>query len=313
MAYSGRLETGYTTRGTISPVGEADWFGTTYIEGLTYSVKVQGTHSGGGTLGDPSLYLLDAAGNRLLYNDDISPGVNRDAQLTFKIGATANYQLLVREMGDNATGSYTISNSFGYASNGNDRVTGASSPDGIVGMAGNDWIHGAGGNDRLFGAQGHDTVIGGSGNDAVYGGGGNDMVRGQGGNDLLVGDAGADILIGGLGADRFVFRAATDSGAYGVDRIVGGDGAIAFQGIGVQGGDVLDLSRIDANVNLGGNQAFRWDQELTYAAGTATLRNVNGETVFYGHVNNDRQADVIIRIADGGYDARQYDGGEFIL
>lgn len=311
MAYSGRLETGYSTRGTISPVGESDWFSTTYIAGLTYSVKVSGVYSGGGTLGDPRLHLLDANGATLLWNDDITPGINRDAQLTFRIGATANYQLLVGEMGNNATGTYTITNSYGYASNGNDTVNGANSHDGIIGMAGNDWIYGAGGNDRIFGADGHDTVIGGAGHDWVLGGYGNDVLRGQGGNDALVGDAGTDFLIGGPGADRFQFRTTADSGYAGVDRIVAGEGAIAFEGIGVQGGDVLDLSLIDANVNFAGNQAFTWSAART--AGTAYLSNLNGETVFYGHVDNDRQADVVIRIADGGYTAGHYSGWDFML
>ena len=80
MAYSGRLETGFSRTGSISPVGEADVFATTYIAGLTYSVKVSGAHSGGGTLGDPRLDLFDAGGSRLLWNDDITPGVNRDAR-----------------------------------------------------------------------------------------------------------------------------------------------------------------------------------------------------------------------------------------
>lgn len=311
MAYSGRLETGYTTRGAISPMGEADWFTTTYIAGLTYSVKVSGSYSGGGTLADPSLELRNVAGQRLLFNDDIVNGVNRDAQLTFTIGATANFQLIVREMGNNATGSYTITNSFGYATNGNDRVTGSGAPDAIVGMNGNDWINGAGGNDRLYGSAGNDTLFGGAGNDSLFGGIGSDMVRGHDGNDVLSGEAGADILIGGRSADRFQFRATTDSAPGAADVIVAGDGAIAFEGIGVQGGDVLDVSLIDANLNLAGNQAFTWSAART--AGTAYLSDVNGETVFYGHVDNDRRADIVIRIADGAYAATQYSGYDFIL
>lgn len=311
MAYSGRLETGYTAKGAISPMGEADWFNTTYIAGLTYSVKVSGSYSGGGTLADPSLELRNAAGQRLLFNDDIVNGVNRDAQLTFTVGTTANYQLIVREMGNNATGSYTITNSYGYASNGNDRVAGSAAHDGIVGMDGHDLINGGGGNDRLFGSAGNDTLIGAIGNDSLYGGLGNDVVRGHDGNDLLVGEAGADLLIGGRSADRFVFRAISDSTAGASDRIVAGDGAIAFEGIGVAGGDVLDLSQIDANLNWAGNQAFTWS--ASRGAGTAYLSNVNGDTVFYGHVNNDGVADIVIRIADGAYTAGQYAGSDFIL
>lgn len=292
-------------------MGEADLFSTTYIAGLTYSVKVSGAFSGGGTLADPSLELRNASGQRLMFNDDIVTGANRDAQLTFRVGTTGGFQLVVREMGNNATGSYTITNSYGYASNGNDTVSGSGNADGIVGMAGSDWINGVGGNDRLFGGDGADTLIGGLGNDLLRGDGGNDMLRGQEGSDTLSGSDGADILIGGTGADRFQFRAPGESLPVTADRIVAGDGALAFEGIGVQGGDVLDLSLIDANLNYAGNQAFRWDAGKT--AGTAYLSNVNGETVFYGHVNNDGRADIMIRIADGGYTAGQYTADEFIL
>ena len=310
MGYNGRLETGFTTTGTISPLGEADLFTTTYIAGLTYSVRVSGAHSGGGTLGDPSLQLRDASGRPLLFNDDIAPS-NLDSQLTFKIGQTGGFQLVVREMGNNATGGYTITNSLGYASNGNDRVTGSNAGDGIAGMAGHDWINGANGNDRIFGGLGNDTLFGAQGNDLLLGDVGNDIIHGGVGNDRLVGGAGADIMVGGQGADRFEFRAAGDSRPGSADRIVGGDGAYAFEGIGVQGGDVIDLSLIDANVNFAGNQAFHWS--ASRQAGTAYLANVNGETVLYGHVNNDGQADVMIRIADGAFTAQQYSGYDFIL
>ena len=310
MGYSGRLGTGFTTTGTISPQGEADLFTTTYVSGLTYSVRVSGLDGGGGTLGDPSLQLRNAYGKQLLFNDDISAS-NYDAQLTFRIGYTGNFQLVVRESGNNATGSYTITNSLGYASNGNDSVTGSGAGDGIAGMAGYDWINGANGNDRLFGGLGNDTLIGAQGYDLLSGEVGNDFLRNGIGNDTLIGGGGADLLIGGQGADRFQFRAPGDSAPGFADRIVAGDGAYAFEGIGVQGGDVLDLSLIDANVNFGGNQAFRWDDDR--AAGTAYLSNVNGETVFYGHVNNDGQADIVIRIADGGFTAQQYAGFDFIL
>lgn len=101
MAYNGTIGTGTTGRGVISYQGEYDSFNTTFISGLTYSVAAKGASSGNGTLGDPNLALYDSSGNRLLENDDVSPGTNRDAQLTFKIGAggTSTYTLVVGEQG----------------------------------------------------------------------------------------------------------------------------------------------------------------------------------------------------------------------
>ena len=100
MAYSGIIGTGTSRSGVISPVGEYDSFNTTLIGGLTYSVAAKGASSGNGTLGDPNLWLYDASGNQLRYDDDVQPGVNRDAQITFThTGYTGTYTLIVGEKG----------------------------------------------------------------------------------------------------------------------------------------------------------------------------------------------------------------------
>ena len=93
--------------------------------------------------------------------------------------------------------------------------------------------------------------------------------------------------------------------------IAGADGAIAFEGVGVTGGDVLDLRGIDANLTLAGDQAFVWS--ASRAAGTIALSEVNGNTVINGHVNNDGVADFTLVIADGAITANQYSGDEFLL
>lgn len=314
MAYNGTIGTGTTGRGVISYQGEYDSFNTTFISGLTYSVAAKGASSGNGTLGDPNLALYDSSGNRLLENDDVSPGTNRDAQLTFKIGAggTSTYTLVVGEQGDNATGSYALTVSAGYASNANDRVNGTSANDAINGMAGNDTIIGAGGNDNLIGGAGNDALVGGVGADVLQGQVGNDVLRGQAGNDVLFGSTGADDLYGGAGADRFVFHSHTDSNArFGYDVIAAGDGAVAFEGVGTTGGDRIDLSGIDANLNYGGNQAFAFS--TSRAAGTVALSEQGTNTILSGHVNNDGVADFQLIIADGGIRAYQYSTDEFIL
>lgn len=319
MAYMGRIETGTSKAGWISPLGDYDTYNTTFIAGLTYSVAAKGSASGSGSLADPNLALYNGAGTqRLLYNDDINPpndstpGVNRDAQLTFKVNQTADYKLGVGETGNNATGSYTLTVSAGYATNLNDRVTGTASNDAIHGMAGNDLIYGMGGFDNLIGGAGNDTLLGGDHADWLHGQDGNDVLRGQNGNDVLVGGLGADNLYGGTGADRFVFSSHNDSNrTYGVDVIGAQDGAIAFEGVGVAGGDVIDLRAIDADLTIAGNQAFRWSP--TPAAGTVSLSEVNGNTVLNGYVNNDNVADFTLIIADGAIGATQYSLDEFLL
>ncbi|WP_112873219.1 calcium-binding protein [Paracoccus endophyticus] len=320
MAYSGLIAPGTSRVGSISPMRDYDTYNTTFIEGLTYSVAAKGVSSGSGTLYDPNISLYNSNGTRVLYNDDINPandstpGVNRDGQITFTIGNgwTGTWTLGVGETGNNATGSYTLTVSLGYATNGNDRVVGTGSNDGIHGMDGNDTIYGQGGNDNLVGALGNDQLLGGAGADILNGGYGADVLRGQDGADRLLGGAGADRLIGGANADRFVFNAVSDSSGRTVDVISAGDGATAFQGIGVRGGDVIDLSGIDANVNYAGNQTFGFS--ASRAAGTVVLsQDSYGNTILSGHVNNDRVADFRLVIQDGSVSPYAYSADEFVL
>lgn len=305
MAYNGRIETGTSRTGAISPIGEYDSFNTTFIAGLTYTVAAKGASSGSGTLGDPNLALYDSSGNRLMFNDDVSPGVNRDAELTFRIGPgyTANYTLIVGEQGNNAAGSYRLAVSAGYATNAADKVNGSGA---------NDAIHGMAGNDTIWGVGGHDNLIGGTGYDQLMGGPGGDVLRGQAGNDVLYGGVGADDLYGGAGADRFLFNSHTHSNASaGIDVIGAADGATSFQGIGIVGGDRIDLRGMDANLSATGNQDFVFS--ASRAAGTVVLTEQGSNTVLLGHVNNDQVADFRLLIADGGVRATQYSQDEFLL
>lgn len=306
-----RLNTGYSLQRAIDYNGDRDSFQTTLINGLTYSFKVSGAYSGGGTLADPNLTLQITGGSVLRFNDDIVKGVNRDAQITFKAGATGNYDLVVGEQGNNANGTYTLILSNGYGTNNADRVTGTAYNDGINGMGGNDIINGAGGNDRLYGGDGADQLLGGIGNDFLSGDAGNDVLRGGDGADRLNGGSGADRLIGGKGADVFDFDFTSDSRTGGIDVIAAGDGAVAFEGAGRAGGDVFDVRTIDANANIAGNQAFVWSSSK--AAGTAYLAESNGNTVFYAHTNNDGMPDLTVIIADGAIRATDYISSDFLL
>lgn len=307
-----RLNTGTQQNRAIDYIGDTDSYQTTLIQGLYYSAKASGAYSGSGTLADPNLELKNSAGARLLFNDDINPGVNRDAQFTFSVNQSGNYDLVVGEMGNNATGSYKLTLSAGYASNNNDTVNGTNYADAVNGMLGRDILNGQGGNDTLYGASGNDSLIGGLGNDALWGGSEADLLRGGAGYDRLIGGPGADRLVGGTGADVFDFDFASESAGGGIDIIAAGDGALAFEGVGVRGGDILDVSGIDANQNLAGNQAFSYS--TSKAAGTFELVNSNGSTIFYGHTNNDRLADFAVVIADGAnISAGNYSLDEFIL
>ena len=97
------------------------------------------------------------------------------------------------------------------------------------------YILGAG-NDTGVGNAGANTFFGGAGNDTLSGLAGNDVLDGGAGNDRIIGGTGTDIMTGGTGNDVFVFTANSDSTLTAPDLIRD------FEGAGVTGGDVIDLS-----------------------------------------------------------------------
>lgn len=137
--------------------------------------------------------------------------------------------------------------------------------DTLQGTAGNDFIHGNGGSDRLDG------------------GAGNDELRGGSGNDRLTGGLGADIMHGGDGRDTFVFKTAADSGVG-----PGHDTIQWFQ----QGADTIDLSLIDANTAIRGDQLFKFAGEThSVAANSVSFFNSGDSTILQGDTNGDSTAD----------------------
>lgn len=169
---------------------------------------------------------------------------------------------------------------------------------GLSGRGGDDVINGIGGDDRLYGGDGLDTLNGGSGGDTL---------RGQAGADRLNGGSGLDVLIGGTSSDVFLFTTVASSTPAERDVIRAGDGAAAFQGVGVMGGDVIDLSGIDANAATAANDAFSF-------GGRLQLSDLGGSTLVRGNVDADATWEVALLIEDGaGIDASDYRAGDFIL
>ncbi len=201
-----------------------------------------------------------------------------------------------------------------------ENVWGSDSTETIRGSAGNNTLLGFGGNDTVDGWFGNDTVDGGGGNDLVYGGPGNDLVRGGPGNDTVVGGAGVDtvsgglgrdVLIGGASGDRFIFAGIVESpvGA-GSDVLQAGAGGAAFDGAGAAAGDRIDVSAIDANFTLAGNQTFIFGGT---GKGHIWCVNAGATTVVLANLDNDAAAEFQINIADGGVLAGAYKAADFIL
>lgn len=173
-----------------------------------------------------------------------------------------------------------------------DRLTGNRGANTLDGGMGNDRMAGGGGNDRFTGGMGNDNASGGSGadrffatandgNDRYDGGGGRDLLDasaiagaitvdlvlgrasgagmgsdtlfgiedaiGGSGNDVFTASEAANRFTGGGGGDRFVFQSKAAAGI-----LAARDEIADYQ----TGSDQLDVSGIDANQSMLGNQAF---------------------------------------------------------
>ena len=175
----------------------------------------------------------------------------------------------------------------------NNTLNGFGGNDVLNGNAGNDLLNGGDGNDSLNGGSGNDTLNGGNGNDTMNGGTGNDTLNGGAGNDVSTGGLGRDTHTGGPGNDRFNFDSTAESppnALFVLNRDVINDfnGGGSFLGIPLPG-DQIDLTTIDANVLLLGNQAF------TFVGGAAA--DNAGELRYGGGViQGNTDADLAIEL-----------------
>jgi Ca2+-binding RTX toxin-like protein len=148
------------------------------------------------------------------------------------------------------------------------------------------------GNFTGTGNSGAETIIGGAGADTLRGVAGNDSLWGGDGADVLVGGAGVDSLTGGSGSDQFRFALASETGLGTLaDRITD-----FFQAQG----DRIDLSAIDANAGVTGDQAFGFIGTGAFVSGTrGQLRfenRVDGNTWVQADLDGDRVADFEIML-----------------
>lgn len=171
---------------------------------------------------------------------------------------------------------------FGQA--GQDLLVGGAGADRLQGGGGDDSLAGGGGRDRVIGGGGNDAVVGGRGNDRLIGGQGDDLLKGGEGNDVLFGGPGGDVMIGGAGRDTFVFRSVDHSPSHEMDTI-------RFE----SGSDRINLRPIDADITLGGNQAFTFidTDPFSHTAGELSFRG----KVLSGDVDGDGTADFAIQFA----------------
>jgi Ca2+-binding RTX toxin-like protein len=146
------------------------------------------------------------------------------------------------------------------------------------------WIMGSSGNDMLDFTGTKFTGIKG-----IKTGTGDDTIYGSTSNDLIVAGAGTDTMSGNAGADLFKFAAASETKVAAPDKI------LDFQ----PGTDDIDLSSIDANSVLTGNNAFKFlgSSAFTHHAGELRIDySQTGFTMIQGDVNGDGIADFAIQL-----------------
>nr|MBA3757068.1 calcium-binding protein [Nitrosomonas sp.] len=214
-------------------------------------------------------------------------------------------------------------------------LTGNSNNNTLSGLDGTDTLNGLGGADTLIGGTGSDiyvvdsttdiiTELAGGGTDTVQslvtftlgaqlerltltgavaisgtgngaaniltGNSNNNTLNGAGGNDQLIGGIGADILLGGTGIDDFVYTAIDQS----TPLAAGRDSINGF----ASGTDNINLSAIDANAGVAGDQTFAFIGGAAFSA-AGQVRYVTGTGVLQANVGggNGNAADFQIQLA----------------
>lgn len=251
-------------------------------QGGTFSGTVEGGTGSDLYLFDaPTFGILDTGGyDSILTTQSYSLIANAEIEALTLLGSAVSGE-------GNALDNLLTGNSVGNI------LSGLAGADTLRGLGGDDALRGQAGNDTLYGDDSDDLVRGGVGADWVYGGEGDDTLTGDAANDRVFGDDGEDVLIGGAGrdtlyggndADTFQFRTVADSGAGSSLR----DIIIGFEG----GLDLIDLTRIDANSLLTGNQAFAFIGTVVFGNVAGQLRLITGaNAVVQGDVNGDGVAD----------------------
>jgi Ca2+-binding RTX toxin-like protein len=263
-------------------------------------------------------YMVDNAGDVVV--EQAGQGIDTvRSLLSYVLGNNVENLTLLGTGDVNGSGNATVNTLLGNS--GNNILNGKAGADALKGGAGNDTyvVDNAADVITELPGGGTDTVqasvsytlatniedltltgtgtINGTGNalaNALRGNISINRLSGGDGNDTLVGGLGRDVLTGGAGGDRFDFNAVNESAAALTTR----DVIVDF----VQGSDRIDLSTIDANTTVAGNQALAFIGAAAFHGIAGELRQsaFGATTLVSGDINGDAVADFQIQL-NGSY------------
>lgn len=164
----------------------------------------------------------------------------------------------------------------------------------------------------ITGTNGNDVLNGTTGDDVIMGLGGYDVINGGAGNDRIYGGASGDNLTGGAGADVFVYTSTAEGPPYGL-MYYEFDTITDWQSI-----DKIDLSAIDLNPALAGQQSFHFAgigagglDVPDHSPGALYINKLDGYVWISGYVDGDVYPDFDIEIY--GPDALSLSASNLIL
>jgi len=192
-------------------------------------------------------------------------------------------------MYDNSTAAVTVHLDLGYGYGGEAQGDTYFLVEDVYGSNCNDFLGGDGNANAMNGLAGNDRMVGYGGNDTLFGDAGYDSLSGGAGNDVLNGGSEKDNLNGGTGADHFAFGATSDSG-------FGASKWDIVQDFNHGEADKIDLSNIDANSNVAGDQAFAFKSGAFTGAGQVHVTYANGNTYVDANTSGNGGVDMQIEL-----------------
>ena len=239
------------------------------------------------TGGDGSDFFFFAGDGRLAAGDTIVGGGGYDA-LFLRGDYVLDFDALVWDGAIAGVESLTLSSSTDtrYASGGSDFDYEIDWNDGFLASGQTMTVNGGGlvaGETMDFdGSNETDGMF------RIFAGAGDDLLHGGAGNDTIYGGLGADVMHGHGGNDTFRFDSVAHSSASGADSIED-----------FASGDMIDLSKIDASVQGGGNQSFTFIGNAAFGNVAGQLRYESmGGNVFHiqGDTDGNGVADFVLEL-----------------